>query len=311
MATLTSLPPEMVREILSYLPVRALLAFGLTSKENHAHQSVSLSKLRLGVFPSRLNGLISLMEASEDRSSVNSVQVTLPKSKSRTKDMVVRNQNATVEKVVTKYRLTLRDLEVAVWELTRSSVESIGRLRNLRRLSIRLDHPHTRHSDVDRSFWKSSPGSTIWNSLFRDSDLKSPRTYPLGRLESLSLERAGITDYQLQQTLVNNPRITELRLQKCLTLTREIFEYLANSHFGGTMKVLHFTQNDRTEIDDRVLVHIGRLSELKSLSFHGCSNIDSGRVKRMNDVEWHIPTLRLPYDAECSQQVVEVDPAYK
>ena len=210
------------------------------------------------------------MEASEDRSSMNSVQVTLPKSKSRTKDMVVRHQNATVGKVVDKYQQTLRDLEVALWELDRSSVESIGRLRNLRRLSIRLDHPHTRHTDVDRSFWKSSLGSTVWNSLFKDSSPRSARTNPLGRLESLSLERAGITDYQLQQTLVDNPRISELRLQKCLTLTEETFQYLANSNFSQTLEVLHFTQNESTEIDNRVLVHIGKLSRLRVSSRQDC-----------------------------------------
>lgn len=272
MATLASLPPEMIREVLSYLPIRPLLAFGSTSKENHAYQSFSLSKLRLGVFPSRLNGIISLMEAGENRSSMNSVQVTLPKSKSRTKDMVIRYQNATVDKVVNNYQQTLRDLEVALWELNKSSMESIGRLRNLRRLSIRLDHPHTRHIDVDRSFWRSSPGSTVWNSLFKDSSAKSTRTNPLGRLESLSLERAGITDYQLQQTLMNNPRITVLRLQKCLTLTKETFQYLANSNFSKTLRVLYFTQNESTEIDDRVLEHIGKLSRLEVGSCQDCGS---------------------------------------
>ena len=56
MATLTSLPPELTREILYYLPIPSLLAFGLTSKMNHAIQSCSLSDLRLGVFHSRLAG---------------------------------------------------------------------------------------------------------------------------------------------------------------------------------------------------------------------------------------------------------------
>lgn len=36
MAILTSLPPEISREILSYLPISTLLAFDLTSKYNHA-----------------------------------------------------------------------------------------------------------------------------------------------------------------------------------------------------------------------------------------------------------------------------------
>ena len=47
MSTMSSLPPEMIREMLRYLPIRSLLDFGLTSKNSHALQSCSLSKLRL------------------------------------------------------------------------------------------------------------------------------------------------------------------------------------------------------------------------------------------------------------------------
>ena len=56
MATLSSLPLEITREILQYLPIKSLLHFGLTSHSNHAIQTGSLSSLRLGVFHSRLSG---------------------------------------------------------------------------------------------------------------------------------------------------------------------------------------------------------------------------------------------------------------
>ena len=56
MAALSSLPPELLREVLRYLPIRSLLNFGLTSKVNHTLQACSLSILRLGVFHSRLGG---------------------------------------------------------------------------------------------------------------------------------------------------------------------------------------------------------------------------------------------------------------
>ena len=258
MATFSSLPPEMSREVLRYLPVRSLLDFGLTSKNNHALQSCSLSKLRLGVFHSRLGGMVSLMEATADRNYLHSVQMILPKDESRTKVKVIHNQNLRIRKVVDAYRQTLRDLEVALWELDDSTVYSIAQLKNLKRLSIRLDHPHTRFPGIDRQFWESSPGSTVWNSL-----ASKPGRRALGRLRSLNLERAGITDYQLAKVLESNPMLTELRLRKCLTLTNKTFKILAESNVGQHIETLCFTKSDSDDIDSRLLEYLGKLPNLK------------------------------------------------
>lgn len=258
MATLSTLPPEISCEVLRYLPIRSLLYFGLTSMNNHALQSCSLSKLCLGVFHSRLGGMVSLMEATADRSCLHSVQMILPKDESRAKVKVIYNQNLRIRKVVDGYQHTLRDLEVALWELHDSSACSIAQLRNLKRLSIRLDHPHTRFPGIDRQFWESSPGSTVWNNLASKSEKTA-----LGRLRSLNLERAGITDYQLAKVLESNPMLTEIRLRKCLNLTDKTFKIVAESKIGRRIKTLCFTKSDSDSIDDRILEHIGKLPNLK------------------------------------------------
>lgn len=259
MPNFTSLPPELIREVVSYLPIASLLAFGLTSKEHHAIQCCSLSTLRLGVFPSRIAGIISLMEAAPEVSALHSVQTILPKSQAHTKDMIIRNQNAVVQKVVDNHRRTLRDLEIALWDLKKPSACSVSRLVNLRRLSIRLDHPHTRHAKVDRDFWEISPVSTVWNNFFARPDGRKV----FGRLQSLNLERAGITDFQLQQVLKNNPMILDLRLRKCLVLTRETFGYLARDEINKRLETLHFTWHKGDEIDDGILDYIEKLPNLK------------------------------------------------
>ena len=260
MANLTSLPPELTREIINYLPIQSLLSFGLTSKENHAIQAVSISTLQLGVFHSRLSGMISFIESSSKRSSTHSIPVILSRNESRTKEQVIRHQNSTARSVLDRYRHTLRDLELVMWNLTEATAVSLAQLRNLRRLSLRFDHPYTRHRDLDKSFWDTSPCSTTWNNL---AALRGVGT-SFGRLESLNLERSGITDYQLQQILQNNPRLTDLRLQKCLSLTQEIFEYLADSAVGKRLELLHVTKTDSEEIDERVLKHIAKLPKLKA-----------------------------------------------
>lgn len=259
MSSLASLPPELIREVVSYLPIASLLAFGLTSKEYHAIQCCSISTLRLGVFPSRLAGMISLMEAAADISYIHSVQTVLPKSQTRSKEVVIRSQNVVIQNVVDRHRQTLRDLEIALWDLKKPSAYSVSRLVNLRRLSIRLDHPHTRHAKVDQEFWEISPVSTVWNSFFAKPDGKKV----FGRLQSLNLERAGITDFQLQQVLKNNPMISDLRLRKCLALTRETFEHLARDEINKRLKTLHFTWHGGDEIDDAILDYIEKLPNLK------------------------------------------------
>ena len=260
MATLSSLPPEISREVLRYLPVRALLDFGLTSKNNHALQLCSLSNLRLGVFHSRLGGMVSLMEATGDQSSLHSVQMVLPKDESRTKVKVIHNQNLRIRRVVDAYQKTLRDLEIALWEIDDYTACSIARLKNLKRLSIRLDHPHTRFPGVDRQFWESSPGSTVWNNLASTAAKNT-----LGRLQTLTLERSRITDYQLANILDSNTMLTELRLRKCLTLTNKIFKVLAESRIGQQIETLCFTKSDGDGIDNRMLEYIGKLPNLKVL----------------------------------------------
>ena len=257
MATLSSLPPELTREILEYLPIKSLLAFGSTSKGNHAFQSISFSKLHIGVLESRFSSTISLIEAGADLGLEHSIQKVLPQRMTPTKDMVIRQQNVTIQAVLMRYQLSLRILELALWELHEYTTIAIAQLRNLQHLSIKLDHPYTRA--VDRSFWETSPGSTIWNNLFS----RTGNTSDLGRLRSLNLERAGLTDYQLQRVLESNPRIINLRLQKCFNLTQEIFEFLARSSVGKGMQVLCFTKSGRDGIDNQILQYIGNLSSLR------------------------------------------------
>lgn len=57
--TLTSLPPEILLYMLSFLPIRDLLRFSQTSHTTHALATSSLRTLSLGVYPSRMAALIS------------------------------------------------------------------------------------------------------------------------------------------------------------------------------------------------------------------------------------------------------------
>lgn len=203
--------------------------------------------------------LIPDSRRAADRSCLHSVQVVLPKHESRTKDKIIYNQNFRIQKVVHAFRHTLRDLELALWELHDSSASAIAQLKNLKRLSIRLDHPHTRYSGIDPQFWDCSPGSTVWNLLAS----RPGKASALGRVQSLNLERVGITDYQLAKVLESNPTLIELRLRKCFTLTDKTFKILAESKVGRQLETLHFTKSNIDEIDEGILSYIGSLPKLK------------------------------------------------
>lgn len=213
MVCLNSLPPELIIEILHQLPITSLLSYGLTSRISHAIQQCSLSRLRLGVYQTRLGGMPNLVERATARSPLHSVQRISPRRGSKNKECVVYMQNREIRHVVERYQSSLRDLEIAMWELQEGTARSLARLTNLKHLSIRFEHPQT--VQVNRAFGKGSPGSAVWNFLAS----KKGGQRALGRLETLILEGACITDYQLREILKGNPRIHVLVLRKCSNLT--------------------------------------------------------------------------------------------
>ena len=199
------------------------------------------------------------METSRDEDMTHCVQKVLGKRKARNKDMISFNQNLTVARILHRYSRCLRDLEISLWDLQQSSAEVLAKMNGLRRLSIRLDHPNSKCADLNHSYWCHSPGSTVWNHLYA----RKGETPVLGRLTALNLERAGITDYQLIQIIEQNPKITEIRLRKCLTLTDEFFRELSKSKVGKELKTLHFTQSENARIDGRILKHISAMTSLE------------------------------------------------
>ena len=253
------LPTEIAQDILSYLPVRSLHAFSLTSRTGYGLARGSLRTLHLGIFHTRINGLISLMSPPLRGSSTHSVPITLDTKDAKTRQQIVRNQNAKAADILQKQGQCLRDLELLMWELEKPLADALSGLRNLRRLSLRFDHSFVRHPSLGRDYWDCASAGSVWDLL--STDCGGEKVF--GRLESLNLERSGITDYQLEQVIERNPRITELRLQKCLALTPDFFEYLTRSPIASTLKALHVTRNGSMELDDRILPYIAQLPALE------------------------------------------------
>ncbi|KAL0264428.1 hypothetical protein SLS55_000378 [Diplodia seriata] len=181
MAHLTSLPSELLLHILSFLPIRSLLAFSLASRSAYVLASSSLQTLSLGVYPTRVSSLISQLSStsptaspySRSTRSLSSSAGSLPASSScsskspSTSASDLFNEACTVAHVIpqaselrphtllafhtaltssilNRYCMSMRHLELSIWALAPPVADALAGLKNLRTLCLRVEDPFGR-----------------------------------------------------------------------------------------------------------------------------------------------------------------------
>ncbi|KAK0628074.1 hypothetical protein DIS24_g10826 [Lasiodiplodia hormozganensis] len=178
MAHLTSLPSELLLHILSFLPIRSLLAFSLASRSAYVLASSSLQTLSLGVYPTRVSSLISQLSStsptaspySRSTRSLSSSAGSLPSSSacsSKSSSSELFNEACTVAHVIpqaselrphtllafhtaltssilNRYCMSMRHLELSIWALTPPVADALAGLKNLRTLCLRIEDPFGR-----------------------------------------------------------------------------------------------------------------------------------------------------------------------
>lgn len=271
---LDRLPSEIVYYILSYLPIPSLLAFGATSHTNHAFHTYSLSTLHLAVFPKHVQAMIAFLQSTP--TSLNpafQVPVIIPRSKSHGtaqetprnfRTHVIDQQNRILANLVRRYGIALRDLEFFAWELTDEAATALARsCASLRRLALCFDHPYARDSCIPSFFFdRPGPASTIWNALGGVGPA-SAKALAMRGLESLRLERTGVTEWQLRKFVEVNPRLRELKLRKCAGVDYEFVRWLGGSESGRRLEVLWI--EDCEDIWALRQEHLGWVEGLKCL----------------------------------------------
>ncbi|KKK16781.1 hypothetical protein P175DRAFT_0432969 [Aspergillus ochraceoroseus IBT 24754] len=377
MDKIKSLPLEIVLHILSYLPCETLLAFGETSRANYNYHILSLKRLRLGVFEKRVHSTISLLQAgwatpdqlacarrnNEHGSSyiisviqpenkpvhqelwykhpyrtINSRRcVPIPRSKSWTLEQLIRAQNLIFTRVLTRYGPTLLNLEFMAYDLDLDGAKALGLncQHSLRHLALRFEHAHIRDGPVRPSTWlHPAPGSEAWNMLVGVGRYKN---IGLCNLETLIMERAGITPWQLIMLVKNNPNLTVLKLRTCRGAQPEFLNWLGGIESdsgeamtqidsvapGAKLKILWLEHCHRLlshsieeyedlpgGICDFGLEWVRGLANLQSLSFSESANIPSEYIDRANRALWGIPEVILPYSLYNENSAIEVDPRW-
>ena len=290
-----NLPPELLRDVLIRLDYRSLLAYSLTCRSNYIFASSCLTRLEIAIHPSQQAAVLvatKVLCSTESRpdDAPDGTNIILPTEQSKTHYLTIHRQNKIVSNILAKHHASLRSLDLSIWELEMKTATALSQASRLQHLTLRMDHPLARVKHMPFNFWNTSPGSTVWNTLYAAPKILFPPTPPhspcssrssspapsffpravFTELRTLHLERAGITDYQIQRIISENTNLTEIRLRKCLTLTDEFFRDLSDSEIcyqargkKKGLKLLHFEMSTNPTIDHRILKYIGQMTSLE------------------------------------------------
>ncbi|KAF7167972.1 hypothetical protein CNMCM5623_001166 [Aspergillus felis] len=305
------LPLEVLLSILAYLPFESLLAFGETSRSNFKSHALCLRRLRVGVFEKRVHSMISLLQAGwatpdqlssshENDGSTSDYTISViqpgvyakqgldgkPHAKcklQRKRDMspqdaqeqTVQAQNKVLARLMDRYGPSLVKLEFMAYDLDVDGAKALGtRCRHaLRYLALRFEHPHIRDGPMRPTAWYCpAPGSTAWNSLAGIGNLKD---IGITGLETLILERSGITPWQLAMLVGKNPRLRVLKLRTCRGAQPEFLNWL-----GGVQK-----DKDHAAIEGQKLAPGAKLEVLWLENCHRLLShpIDEQQQKQLPD----------------------------
>ncbi|KAL4979417.1 hypothetical protein BDW66DRAFT_148171 [Aspergillus desertorum] len=372
------LPLEIALQILSYLSFNDLLSFGATSRLNNEYHIVSLKRLRLGVFEKRVHSIISLLQAgwaspeqlgsiwvdneAERNYTISVVQhqsrkieqwplvrklgqkinrrQQIPKQHDRpqTQEQMVRLQNQILTRVLQRYGHSLRSLEFMAYDLNLEGATALGShcQNTLRLLALKFEHPHIRDGVMRPSTWlHPAPANESWNSLIGIGRFKG---IGLCSLESLILERVGITSWQLMMLVRRNHNLTTLKLRTCRGARPEFLYWLGGLKSdldetearldgpapGAKLEVLalehchrllkHPIEEGDDPSDGKLdsgFEWVRGLSNLQLLSFSESTHIPSERINRANKTIWKIPDVILPYCLYDGNKPIAVDPRWK
>ena len=261
-----ALPLELILHILSYLPFEALVAFSEVSRASYRAHILCLRRLRLAVFEKRIHCLISHLQAGwanpeqvgkfagdEDIRGDYTISIIQPNVKridqdatckpstktneqrrrsqsqqdrSRAQDQMIHMQNRVFTKMVNRYGPSLMKLEFMAYDMDIEGAQALSTKcqHTLHHLALRFEHPHIRDGYMRPSSWlHPAPASTVWNLLIGIGQYQG---MGMSGLESLTMERAGITPWQLMMLVRNNPRLNVLKLRTCRGVQPEFLDWL-------------------------------------------------------------------------------------
>jgi len=265
---ISKLPPELLNQTLSYLPLAVLFTFARTSKRHYAASILALRNLQLAILPRRLHGVLAFLNSSDfdeieidygmidsKSSTHNQIIVTssLPvplrgnkRSKRITttpaehREQLLNMQNAMACSILSKPNLSnLHCLTLHIYDVTTPLLTRIlaTHFAKLRQLHLNFSHPYLHDPCLPAGYWKSplpsnrSDTCPIWDPIAGIGG-ENEANLKLTNLEKLTLERADMTSVQLQKIVQRNRGLSELTLKNVTGVDLGFVQWLGAYHEG-------------------------------------------------------------------------------
>lgn len=198
-------------------------------------------------------------------------------------EQTIRAQNKAFADIINRYGQSLGDLEFLAYNLNEEGAVALGTScgTKLRHLALRFEHPYVRDDSLSQHYWdKPAPGSPAWNSLINIGPLK--RGIDITNLESLVLERAGITPWQLRMLVSRNRRLKVLKLRTCAAIQPEFLNWLGGIPIPGEDEESRDDADQETPGASLIVLWIENADEIRTLK-----PISSDRTQRIDTgLEW-------------------------
>lgn len=325
--TLLELPPELLIQILTSLPIKSLLKFSQTSHHARNLAYSNLHTLSLAIFAFRRSSWYNKIMLESKSSSCpgpdpHKILIRIPEARDLGYPTLLTFHNKIIVDILTRHACTLRTLDLTLWTLSTPIAKELANLPTLHNLSIRIEslQPIARgHMHNQRLQERAA-----WTQLCEPS----PSPWP-SHLQTLSIENAELTTPQLSNLLRQTPRLHTLTLTRCNALTSLPFPTLSSplktslhslalrdcSNISLASSSLAAISNMSLQVSrpDAGMCYTrqaARVDVLQVLDLRGCAGLDGEVLERWNSDVWHIGTLVVPRRGKGEDMIIEVDPAY-
>ena len=261
---LFELPPEILLQILSTLPINPLLRFAQTTQFARSLAYSGLHDLSLAVYPSHRSSWHKRLFSTQQKPQYDRHRVIqIPQAWDFDYSTLLNFHNKIIASILERHAFALQRLELTLWTISLPIARALASLQGLRELTVRIEATHS----MPRAYMNMQRKEEC-----RAWDLLASTPNFMGQIQSLKLENAEITAGQLSGLLSSADRPRELRLSRCDMLTSSIWssprlaglEHLSitdcvNVHVNetelGTISKMRRLQVRQPHIRDRSLVH--------------------------------------------------------
>jgi len=255
---LLNMPPEILLQILSHLPIAPLLRFAQTSSYARSLAFTDLHALSLAILPCHRAPWHTNLPTTQHK-PIHRLQaaIHIPQASDFDYPTLLTFHNKLVASILTRHACTLQKLELSLWTLSPGIARALTSLPALRKLRIRIE----RTQAVPRAYvaLQRTEESAAWTAL-----ACAPSW--MHSLRVLSIEDAGVGAAQLLGIVDGAAKLCDLRLSSCDMLTSSIWDA---ERFGG-LQYLRITECANVHVNEAALRVISKMRTLQVRQLRLC-----------------------------------------